>query len=118
MTRVVLDPRVLRAAGWAALAVRSARRQLRGRPVHAVRVPDPPALPRRAERGVNAVLRRLEPSCLERSLVLQRWLAAQGEQRTVVVGVSSPREFRAHAWLDGEPLPAGTEFHEIARLAP
>ena len=118
MTRAVLDPRVLLAAGWAVLAVRSARAQLRAGPIYDVRVPDPPALPRRAERGVMGVLRRLEPSCLERSLVLQRWLAAQGEQRTVVVGVSSPREFAAHAWLEGEPLPAGSDYHEIARLAP
>jgi hypothetical protein len=118
LTRAVLDPRALRAAGWAALAVRSVRRQLRAGPIYAVRVPDPPALPPRAGRGVNGVLRRLEPSCLERSLVLQRWLAAQGEHRTVVVGVSSPRDFRAHAWLDGEPLPAGADYHEIARLTP
>ena len=118
MTRAALDPLVLRAAGWTLLAVRSTRRQLGSRPLYEVRVPDPPALPRRAERGVLAVLRRLEPSCLERSLVLQRWLAAQGEQRAVVVGASTPEDFEAHAWLEGERLPAGTPFHEIARLAP
>ena len=118
MTRAVLDPRVLVAAGWAVLAVRSTRRQLRDGPMYEVKVPDPPALPRRAERGVQAVLRRLEPSCLERSLVLQRWLAVHGDARTVVVGVSAPSDFRAHAWLEGEPLPAGSDFHEIARIAP
>ena len=33
---------------------------------------------------MHAVLRRREPSCLERSLVLQRWLAAHGERRGVL----------------------------------
>jgi hypothetical protein len=59
------------------------------------------------------VLRRLEPSCLERALVLQRWLAAHGEPRVVVIGVTAAQDFRAHAWLDGEPAPG---FHEIARV--
>jgi hypothetical protein len=118
LTRAALDPRVLGAAAWALLAVRATRRQLARRPLYDVRVPGPPALPRHAERGVNGVLRRLEPSCLERSLVLQRWLAAHGEQHTVVVGVSAPQDFQAHAWLDGERLPAGAGYHEIARLAP
>jgi hypothetical protein len=118
LTRAALDPRVLRAAGWALLAVRSTRRQLVGRPLYDVRVPEPPKLPRRAERGVRAVLRRLHPSCLERSLVLQRWLAAHGEAHVVVVGVSAPHDFRAHAWLEGERQPMGPRYHEIARLAP
>jgi hypothetical protein len=119
LTRAALDPRVLRAAGWALLAVRSTRRQLAAGSFRDVRVPEPPALPPSAGRGVHAVLRRLEPSCLERSLVLQRWLAAHGEPRTVVVGVSAPQDFSAHAWLEGEALPAGgPAYNEIARLAP
>jgi Transglutaminase-like superfamily len=83
-----------------------------------VRVSEPPALPPRAARGVHAILRRQDPSCLERSLVLQRWLASQGELRAVVVGVSTPEDFRAHAWLEGEAVTGGPVFHEIARLAP
>ena len=118
MTRAILDPQILRAAVWSLRALRSVRRQLGSRPLPAVRVPDPPALPERAGRGVHAVLRRQDPSCLERSLVLQRWLATQGIQRAVVVGVSAPGDFHAHAWLEGEPLPVGPAFHEIARLAP
>jgi hypothetical protein len=111
-----LDPAALLGAWWALRAVRRARRELRTGPVEAVRLPLPPRLPTGGERGVHAVLRRLEPSCLERALVLQRWLAARGQPRAVVIGVTAPGPgFRAHAWLDGEAAP---EFHEIARVAP
>jgi hypothetical protein len=111
-----LDPATLRAACWALLAVRRARRQLRGRAIEAVRLPAPPRLPARADRGVHAVLGRLAPSCLERALVLQRWLASRNDPRVVVIGVTSTGSgFRAHAWLDGEPAP---DYHEIARVAP
>ena len=118
MKRAALDPQVLRAAVWSVRALRSVRHQLGSRPLAEVFVPRPPALPRRAGRGVLAVLRRQDPTCLERSLVLQRWLAGQGQPRAVVVGVSAPDDFRAHAWLEGEHQPVGQPFHEIARLAP
>jgi Transglutaminase-like superfamily len=120
VTPAALHPHALRGAVWALRSVRSVRRQLAGRPLGEVRVADPPALPAaRGGRGVAAVLRRLQPSCLERALVLQRWLAAHGERREVVVGVSSPADFHAHAWLDGEPSRPGLPaFHEITRLAP
>jgi hypothetical protein len=66
------------------------------------------------------VLSRQEPSCLERALVLQRWLLAQGIARDVVVGTrgSTNDAFAAHAWLDGEPLPPGRRYVEMTRLAP
>jgi hypothetical protein len=107
----------VRCAWWAALAVRRVRRELPVRPVHEVRLPEPPSAPgRRGERGVRAVIRRLEPSCLERALVLQRWLASRGDPREVVIGVTAPTaQFRAHAWLEGE---SPHEFQEIARVAP
>lgn len=114
--RAVADPRTLAAAAWAFAALRSARRQLASGRLGDVRIPAPPRLPAAARRGVDAVLRRRGASCLERSLVQQRWLAAHGEPRAVVVGVSAPSEFTAHAWLEGEPVMA--EYHEIARLAP
>jgi hypothetical protein len=111
-----LDPAALRGAWWALRAVRRARRELRARPVAAVRLPAPPGIPAGGDRGVQAVLRRLEPSCLERALVLQRWLAARGERRAVVIGVTATDPvFRAHAWLDGEIAPG---FEEIMRVAP
>jgi transglutaminase superfamily protein len=108
--------RSLYGACWAWWATSSARRQLRTRPVEAVRIRRPVVRAPAAERGVLAVLRRLEPSCLERALVLLVWLRAQGRARAVVIGVTAPGEaFRAHAWLDGED-PAGCT--EIARVAP
>jgi hypothetical protein len=105
-----------RAALWTLRAVRRARRDLRrGVPVDRVALPAPPPAPRAAGSGVLAVLGHLDPSCLERSLVLQRWLAAHGEARDVVIGVTGADAFRAHAWLEGEEGPG---FHEIARVAP
>ena len=60
---------------------------------------------------------RLQPnSCLERSLVLQCWLAAHGEPYEVIVGVASDQQVKAHAWL---PFEAGTrtsDFVEIKRV--
>jgi hypothetical protein len=80
-----------------------------------VRVADPPPLPAAATRGVSAVLRRSSPTCLERALVLQRWLAAHGCARDVVIGVTAPADgFAAHAWLDGEVH--GRDYAELTRL--
>jgi hypothetical protein len=105
-----------RGAWWALRAVRTVRRALPTRPVHEVRAPAPPPLGRGGERGVRAVLRRLRPSCLERAIVLQRWLAARGDPREIVIGVTAPdARFQAHAWLEGEPP---LQFQEIARVAP
>jgi len=103
-------------AWWALRAVRRARRQLRAGGYDAVRLPPPPRPRAGGDRGLDVVLRRLEPSCLERALVLQRWLAARDDRRTVVIGVTAPGPgFRAHAWLEGEHAP---EFHEVARVPP
>jgi hypothetical protein len=111
-----VDAATLRGAWWALRAVRRTRRQLRRAPVEQARPPAPRALPTACGRGVHAVLRRLEPSCLERALVLQAWLTATGERREIVIGVTAPGAgFAAHAWLEGEPAPG---FHEIARVLP
>lgn len=93
---------VLRAAFWTARACRTTRKAL---PVSGVNtVVDPPAsLPVGSRRGVDAVLRRLSPTCLERSLVQQRWLASHGVDAEVVIGVHrESSDFKAHAWLDHE----------------
>jgi Transglutaminase-like superfamily len=76
----------------------------------------PPPLPPHAGRGVDAVLRRVPSTCLERALVLQRWLAEHGTQKDVVIGVTGASDFGAHAWLDGERVDA--RFRELTRLAP
>lgn len=97
------DPTTLRAAFWTIRSVRRVRHQLRRGALSQVRVPAPPPLSDPAVRGVHAVLRRTAPTCLERALVLQRWLAAHGSPHDVVIGVTAPADgFAAHAWLDGE----------------
>jgi hypothetical protein len=121
--RRVLAPRyapaTLRAAWWTFRSVRRARRELRDSGVRA-HVPPPPKLPWGAGRGVNAVLRRQEPTCLERSLVMQAWLAAQGERHDVVVGVTRTASgFDAHAWVDMVPdTPDSAKYEELMRLPP
>ena len=82
----------------------------------AAEVSDPPALPSDAIRGVSAALRRTRASCLERSLVLQRWYAAHGQRRDLIIGVTAPgEEFRAHAWLEGDHPCHDGEYTELLR---
>jgi hypothetical protein len=109
------DPVVLLGAAWAVWAVRSTRRALRRVEFDQARPRPPRLLPRRGGRGVDAVLRRLEPSCLERSLVLQAWLMTVGDAPEVVIGVTGAQDFKAHAWLEGEPERG---YVEIARVRP
>lgn len=109
-----------RAAWWTWRTVRSVRAQLQAGAVRDVQVPAPPRVPERAGRAVRLVLRRERPSCLERSLVLQRWLAVHGVARDVIVGTEGGARgaFTAHAWLDGESQPAGHRYTELLRLSP
>lgn len=109
----------MRAAWWAARATWQVRMRLRESGFDDCRVSAPPNVPREASRGVNAALGLLRPSCLERAIVVQRWLFAQGEPRDVVVGVAGSLDtFRAHAWVDGEADPRQSDFKEITRLRP
>jgi hypothetical protein len=108
-----------RGAWWALWAVRRTRLRLRTDGVVSFTLAPPPALPPSADRGVRLVLRCLKPSCLERALVLQSWLRAQGRDHDVVIGVArTDSEFRAHAWLDVETPSRGVGFREITRIAP
>jgi hypothetical protein len=109
------DLPTLRAAWWTLRALRHVRRDLDRETFHAPVVPAPPDVPVDAARGVAAVLRRRPASCLERALVVQRWEAAHGRRRDVVIGVTAPADFSAHAWLDGDPAEAGP-FTELVRL--
>jgi hypothetical protein len=109
-----LDRATLRAAWWTVTQLESVRRQLPRTAYADVRVEEPPPLPRSAGRGVEAVLRRTPATCLQRALVLQRWLRAQGVARDVVIGVTGATDFRAHAWVEGEHRP--DEFRELTRI--
>jgi hypothetical protein len=108
----------LRAAWWTARAVRAARRELGdGNDYRALDLPPLPDLPPRALRGVNAVIRRTRATCLVKASVRQRWHAAHGDQRDLIIGVTPPAEgFKAHAWLDGDPESRSDEFTELTRV--
>ena len=109
----------LRAALWTRRSLRIARRRLQTQPVEEVVLAPPPQLPPAAERGLWAVLRRTDPTCLERAVVLQTWRSRYGDARDVVIGVRGTGDaFEAHAWLDGEPDAQAAEFLEIARVPP
>nr|MBA2239838.1 lasso peptide biosynthesis B2 protein [Solirubrobacterales bacterium] len=69
-----------------------------------------------AEAGVRSVLRSRRFSCLERSLVLQRWLDDGQTPCDVIIGVRSDRGLGAHAWIEG--LEDAGQFTEIARVQP
>ncbi len=112
----LLDPRVVVAAGWALMALRRVRHQLDVGGLDDITVPPPPPLPMAARRGVVGVLRRRGATCLTSAAVLQRWDAAHGRYRAIVIGVTPPSEgFRAHAWLDGDPPCHGEGFQELLR---
>ena len=113
-----VDIPVLRAAWWTWLSLRRTKRQLRRSGLNDLAVAAPPPLPAHAGRGVRAVLRRQPHTCLERALVLQRWLEAHGQEVDVVIGVTSASKgFSAHAWLDGEAPPeALARYQELTRV--
>jgi len=109
------DLSTVRAAWWAWRALQRARRDLRRVAFNRVAVKAPPVLPEDATRGVLAVVRRTPNTCLERALVLQKWLAAYGQNRDVVIGVTGHGEpFEAHAWLEGERV--SVRYRELTRV--
>ncbi len=104
----------LRTAAWTVRALRRTRLALArtGRQTALSVAPMAPA----AHAIVLLVLRFGRARCLSRSAVRQAWLAAQGDPRDLVVGVTAPSMgFRAHAWLDGDPDGAG--FTELSRFS-
>lgn len=113
-----LDPPTLRAAFWTIRALARARHQLRHTGLDDLVLPPVPTLPASAERGVRAVLRRRPHSCLERAVVLQRWHAAHGNPREIVIGVAGTGDsFQAHAWLEDEEDEHERErFRELRRV--
>jgi hypothetical protein len=113
-------PADVRAALWTQRTLRQARRLLADGQVRQIQLRRPPALPGSALRGVEAILRRRQHTCLEGALVRQRWLAAHGVMYDVVIGVTPPSEgFSAHAWLEAVDRASTAREHvEIARLAP
>jgi hypothetical protein len=113
----LLAPSNARAAVWALVSLRRARRDLAAHGLDGAHVAPPPRLPASARAGVMAVVRRRPSTCLERALVLQRWEAEHGVQSDVIIGVTGPRDgFAAHAWLEAMPDAPPGIFQEILRL--
>jgi hypothetical protein len=80
------------------------------------RLRDPPYAARWLTGLVTARLAMQHATCLERSLIMQRWLMAIGRPHDVLIGVRSPRETTvAHAWLDHED---SRGHHVLMRLPP
>ncbi|MBM9469137.1 nucleotidyltransferase family protein [Nakamurella leprariae] len=118
------------AAGWAVAALLSARRQLTTAGVTDVELPAPPQVRAADRSAVVATLDEQRATCLERSLVLQRFDADGGRPRELVVAVTDPGPDRtpgcaaadgdpvgavhAHAWLEGDTAPQAG-FRELLR---
>jgi hypothetical protein len=112
-----MRPARLRARRWAELAARDVRRQLDQGLLEHIRVPEPPPLANWTMRTVHDHLVAAGHTCLVRALVTQEWLTARGLERDVIIGVSRPQDFEAHAWIDGEPLvDSATRYTELMRL--
>lgn len=80
------------------------------------RLSDPPYATHWLTSLVAARLAMQRATCLERSLIMQRWLMATGRPHDVLIGVKSPRETTiAHAWLDHEDARG---HHILMRLPP
>jgi hypothetical protein len=112
----LLRPDTVRAALWAVVALRRARRDLARDGLQGAHVAPPPRLPASAGAGVFAVVRRKPSTCLEKALVLQRWEADHGAAADVIIGVQGAHDFRAHAWLETMPDAPDGSFQEIMRL--
>lgn len=112
------DRAPVRTALWTVRAILGVRKGVREPDFGASRLPRPPKVSQASTHGVTGVLRRWPQTCLVRSVVLQHWLAAQGDFRDLIIGVTAPdSNFAAHAWLDGETPSDRIEFVELLRYA-
>jgi hypothetical protein len=97
-----INASTLRAAWWTARSLRRLRIDLQANGLRA-ELTAPPRLPSTAVSGLTVTTRCMRATCLERSLLLQKWLLAHGRPYTLVIGVPAPgvEPFIAHAWLEG-----------------
>jgi Transglutaminase-like superfamily len=109
----------VRSAAWAIFALHQLRREMPGEGLD-VRVLAPPGAASGGVRGVEAALRLGRATCLERSLIVQRWLMACGRSHDVLVGVTGgSQSVEAHAWIhcydsEGE----GEGLQVLTRVSP
>jgi hypothetical protein len=109
----------LRAAGWALRALHRLRREVVSDGLE-VQVVSPPSSSAASVRGVELALRLGRATCLERSLVVQRWLLSQGRAHDVLVGVAGGVDaLDAHAWVDRYDAAAqGAGYDVLTRVGP
>jgi hypothetical protein len=103
---------------WAYLQLRYLRTEASRKTGLDVRLPASPRTGSlRGIRSLSFVLARGRATCLERSLIVQRFLADRGRSHDVVVGVqrNALGAFEAHAWLEGIDDETGIGFSEIRR---
>jgi hypothetical protein len=55
-------------------------------------------------------------TCLVNSIVVQAWEAAHGRRRDLVIGITGLDGFRAHAWLEGDPVPEADDAGDDASM--
>jgi len=121
LVRVAWEPHAgfptLRAAWWAVLTLRRLRSEISELGLEA-HITAPPELASDGLRGVEGALRRRHATCLERSLILQRWLIAHGASHEVLIGVNGGADWvEAHAWLDRyDPATQGEGFRVLTRV--
>jgi hypothetical protein len=114
--RVWKIPSVARGAVWALRARRRVVRALDAGRAGTIDVPESRRIGATGIRGVRLVLRTFGDRCLVDALVRQRWHAAHGSKRALMIGVTSPASgFAAHAWLEGDPPAYAEGFTELSR---
>jgi len=94
------------------------RREIRADGLDVV-VAAPPTVARGSMRGVRAGLRVERATCLERSLVVQRWWATNGVALDVIVGIRHPDRTdgdMAHAWVEHYDADCSEQYGEIRRV--
>jgi hypothetical protein len=102
---------------WAWRTTRLVHRRLPAGPLESLVVPAAPRTAGVGTRIVRLVVRVQRATCLEESLVLQRWFADNGSLYDIVIGVKSPREgFVAHAWLERPGALTHTQFRAMTRV--
>ena len=74
------------------------------------------ACEQRSVRVVSRLSRASGGNCLERSLILYRYLSHAGAQPRLVVGMARPEEYLGHVWVtvDGQPAPG--DHRDAARI--
>jgi len=106
----------LRAGWWAVSVLRKLRGEIAERGLEA-QVEEPPRVSPDGLLGVEAALRYRHATCLERSLIVQRWLVSHGISHEVLIGVSGGASgVEAHAWLEHYDAAQDDDFRVLTRV--